>query len=69
MAIEPASYAARLEVDYPEELDRMTTFFRLIWIIPIANIAGLLMSGDSRSMGNEAGEVRPALAVSGSVWL
>jgi hypothetical protein len=36
------SYAARLEVDYPETLDRFTTFFRLIWIIPIAIIASLL---------------------------
>ena len=69
MALEREGCAARLEVDYPEQLDRLTTFFRLIWIIPIAIIAGLLMSGDSRSMGNEAGEVRPALAVSGSVWL
>ena len=23
-------YAARLEVDYPEKLDRLTTFFRII---------------------------------------
>jgi hypothetical protein len=35
-------YAARLEIDYPEKLDRLTTFFRLIWIIPIAIILGLL---------------------------
>lgn len=35
VANQPAGYAARLEVDYPEELDRLTTFFRLIWIIPI----------------------------------
>ena len=35
-------YAARLEIDYPERLDRFTTFFRLIWVIPIAIILGLL---------------------------
>ena len=29
-------YAARLTIDYPERLDRVTTFFRLIWVIPIA---------------------------------
>jgi hypothetical protein len=23
-------YAARLEIDYPDKLDRLTTFFRLI---------------------------------------
>lgn len=38
-----AEYAARLQIDYPEKLDRLTTFFRLIWIIPIAIILGLLM--------------------------
>jgi hypothetical protein len=35
-------YAARLEIDYPEKLDRLTTCFRPIWIIPIAIILGLL---------------------------
>jgi hypothetical protein len=29
-------YAARLQIDYPERLDRFKTFFRLIWVIPIA---------------------------------
>jgi hypothetical protein len=32
------NYAARLEIDYPEKLDRLTTFFRIVWIIPIAII-------------------------------
>ena len=41
MAVAPA-YAARLTIDYPEHLDRFTTFFRLIWIIPIAIILGLI---------------------------
>ncbi len=39
-----AEYPARLQVDYPEKLDRMTTFLRLIWIIPIAIILGLLVA-------------------------
>jgi hypothetical protein len=38
----PVPYPARLNVDYPERLDRLTTFFRLIWVIPIAIIAGFL---------------------------
>jgi len=42
-------YAARLEIDYPETLDRITTFFRLIWIIPIFIILSLLTA-----TGNEA---------------
>ena len=35
-------YPARLEVDYPERLDRFTTFFRLIWIVPILIILSLV---------------------------
>jgi hypothetical protein len=54
-------YAARLEIDYPEKLDRLTTFFRLVWIIPIAIILGLI-SGAGETVTNtvilnEAGEV------------
>src|SRR5689334_20810822 len=41
MVTEPA-YAARLQIAYPEKLDRLTTFFRLLWIIPIAIILGLI---------------------------
>jgi hypothetical protein len=39
------AYAARLEIDYPDSLNRLTTIFRLILIIPIAVIANLLSSG------------------------
>ena len=54
-------YAARLEIDYPEKLDRLTTFFRLLWIIPIAIILSLI-SGAGQTVTytfqlNEAGEV------------
>ena len=54
-------YAARLEVDYPEKLDRLTTFFRIFWIIPIAIILGII-SGAGETITNtvflnQAGEV------------
>jgi hypothetical protein len=49
-------YPARLEVDYPERLDRFTTFFRVIWIIPIGVIFGLLA-------GNQWFWVAPALMI------
>jgi hypothetical protein len=54
-------YAARLEVDYPEKLNRLSSFFRLIWIIPIAIILGLI-SGAGQTVTNtiilnQAGEV------------
>ncbi len=45
------NYAARLEVDYPEKLDRFTTFFRILWIIPIAIIYGLI-SGSGETVTN-----------------
>ena len=44
MIAEPAPYAARLEVDYPEKLDRLSTFFRLLWIIPIGIVYSVLSS-------------------------
>ena len=54
-------YAARLEIDYPEKLDRLTTFFRILWIIPIAIILGFI-SGAGETITNtvflnQAGEV------------
>lgn len=55
------TYPARLEIDYPEKLDRLTTFFRLLWIIPIAIILGLI-SGSGQTVTttvtvNDAGQV------------
>jgi hypothetical protein len=57
----PHDYAARLEIDYPEKLDQMTTLFRCLWIIPIAIILGFV-SGAGETVRytvflNEAGEV------------
>lgn len=56
MATEPETYAARLQIDYPEELDRFTTFFRLIWIIPIGVILALLSAGGDAEAVTETGE-------------
>ena len=54
-------YPARLDVDFPETLDRFTSFFRIIWIIPIAIVLGLI-SGAGETVTNtvylnQAGEV------------
>jgi Domain of unknown function (DUF4389) len=56
-----AEYPARLQIDYPEKLDRLTSFFRPLWIIPIAIVIGLL-SGTGQTVTrtitvNEAGQV------------
>jgi hypothetical protein len=54
-------YAARLEIDYPEKLARLTTFFRLLWIIPIAIILMLISNAGETVTNtvilNEAGEI------------
>lgn len=42
MVMQSESYPARLDIDYPEKLDRVTTFLRLIWAIPIVIILSLL---------------------------
>jgi mannose/fructose/N-acetylgalactosamine-specific phosphotransferase system component IIC len=44
-------YAARLEVDYPEKLDRLSSFFRVIWIIPIAVIISII-AGAGETVNN-----------------
>ena len=56
MTGETGIYPARLEIDYPSQLDRVTTFVRLIWIIPIAVILGLLTASGGTRVVTETGE-------------
>jgi hypothetical protein len=67
----PESYAARLDIDYPEKLDRLTTFFRLIWAIPILIILGLLTATGNETVITETGEqVRSTGGgISAGLWL
>lgn len=38
-----STYPARLAIDYPDrELDRLSSFFRIIWAIPVAIVLGAL---------------------------
>lgn len=50
------SYPARLDIDYPEELDRLTTFFRIIWVIPILIILSLITATGNETVVSETGE-------------
>jgi hypothetical protein len=61
------SYAARLEIDYPDKLDRVTTFFRLIWAVPIVIILSLLSATASETVTviTEAGETVSEVTRSG----
>jgi membrane protein YdbS with pleckstrin-like domain len=71
MATPPEPYAARLEIDYPERLDRVSTFFRLIWIIPIVIILSLLTATGNETVVTQAGErvVRSSGGISAGLWL
>lgn len=54
-------YAARLTVDYPERLDRLTTLLRVLWVLPIAVILSLVAAtGGGASTGG---------ALLGGLWL
>lgn len=70
MTTESASYAARLDVDHPEQLDRVSSFFRLLWAIPILVIYNVLTatSRDTVELIDEAGNViQTATYTSGGV--
>ena len=49
-------YPARLAVDEPESLDRVTTAFRIILIIPIAIILGILTDSGTTAFETDDGE-------------
>jgi hypothetical protein len=49
-------YPARLEIDYPERLDRLTTLLRVVWAIPILVIVGLIAGSETVLRVNEQGE-------------
>jgi hypothetical protein len=49
-------YAARLDIDYPEQLDRLTTLLRLIWIIPIGIVYSLLTATGNETVITATGE-------------
>jgi hypothetical protein len=59
MATQSESYPARLDIDYPEKLDRLTTFFRLIWAIPILIVLSVISATSSSTVivVTRAGEV------------
>lgn len=52
------TYAARLDVDYPQQLDRVTTFFRVFMVIPIAIVLSLVTAAASATtVVYQSGEV------------
>lgn len=49
-------YPASLEIDYPQQLDRVSSFFRILWAIPAMVILLLLTAGGDNSFMNETGK-------------
>ena len=76
MITQPESYPARLDIDYPAKLDQFTTFFRLIWAIPIVIILTVLSSTASSTVivvtktGETVSEVtRTSGGIAAGLWL
>jgi len=67
MVTRSQSYPARLSIDYPEKLDRVSTFFRLIWAIPIVVILSMLTAtaSDTVTVIAESGEVVSSVTKTG----
>jgi len=51
------TYEARLNIDYPERLDRVTSFFRLIWVIPISIVLAALSASANQTVTRVSGDV------------
>jgi hypothetical protein len=49
-------YPARLEIDYTDQHDRVTTFFRLLTVIPIAIVIGVLTIGATQKTYTQSGQ-------------
>lgn len=56
MTAASAPYAASLTVDFPERLDRLSTFLRALWVIPIFILLSLLTATGNETLITETGE-------------
>ncbi|MDQ3481214.1 MAG: DUF4389 domain-containing protein [Actinomycetota bacterium] len=67
----PAVYPARLEIDYPEQHNRVTTLFRVVLIIPIGIVISVLTSGPTQTVYDVGGETvsRTSGGIAGGLFL
>ena len=67
MVTQSEVYAATLDIDYPERLDRLTSFFRLFWVIPIGIVLGFLSAQATSTVTviNTSGQVVSTVSRSG----
>lgn len=69
-----AAYPARLEVDYPEHLNRLTTLLRIVWIIPIVIVYAVLtgsgqLTGSSDTAILSTTALGPGLAIATALMI
>ncbi len=55
MATNNSNYPVKFDIDYKEQHDRLTTFFRLLWAIPILVVISLLGSSGYEGFMNHNG--------------
>ncbi len=67
VSVRKHDYAARLDVDYPARLDRVSTAFRMFMIIPIAIVSAVLSAAavSSVTVINQSGQVVTQVSRSG----
>ena len=67
MVTQSHPYPARLAIDYPEQLDRVSTLFRLLYVIPILVIVTLLTAtaSDTVTVVTDSGEVVSRVTTTG----
>lgn len=67
MTLPYEGFGARLAIEYPDRLDRLSTFFRLIWIIPIGIVLSLLTAPPTSTVivVTDSGEVLSRTAETG----
>jgi hypothetical protein len=56
MANNEEAYPAKLDIDYPAKLDRVTSFFRILWSIPALIILSTLTISGDQSFMHQAGK-------------
>lgn len=56
MAAKKDTYPASFDIEYPKQLDRLSTFFRIFWAIPAFIILSLLTMTSGEGFINEAGK-------------
>ena len=55
MATKKDTYPSSLEIDYPKKLNRVSSFFRIIWALPIVAIMAIISAEGTKSYTYELG--------------